>query len=107
MNLENNNLNQTNSEKDLDQQFSQLQKERACLHLREKFQKQFSRKKLPHLDKNTQYFFYQQIIKSGEEKCLCECLNSLRKVKENKYYQLSQIQKGEIKELKQKIKELT
>jgi hypothetical protein len=32
---------------DLDKQFSQLQKERACFHWREKFYQQLSKKKLP------------------------------------------------------------
>src|SRR4051794_34349104 len=99
-------MNNQENNQDPDQEFAKLQKERNCLHLKEKFYKQFSKKKLPHLDKNTQQFFYQQIIKHGANKCLCECLNSLRKVKENRYYQLSQSQQAEIKELKLKLKQL-
>src|SRR3954451_18750728 len=98
--------NQEKNNQSLDEEFAQLQKERNCLHLKEKFYKQFSKKKLPHLDKNTQQFFYQQIIKHGTDKCLCKCLNSLRRVKENRYYQLSQSQQAEIRELKNKLKEL-
>ena len=89
---------------DIDQEFAQLQKERNCFHLKDKFHKFLSKKKLPHLDKNTQYFYYQQIIKLGENKCLCECLNSIWNKREGKYYQLSEKQKEEIKELKDKLR---
>src|SRR2546423_14641521 len=98
--------NQEDNQKDLDQQFIQLQKQRQCLHIREKFYQQLSKKKTPHLAKSTQKFFYTYLIKQGENKCLCECLNNLRNIKENHYYQLSQSQRTEIKELKDQIKKL-
>src|SRR3954451_9108279 len=98
--------NQEKNNQSLDEEFAQLQKERNCLHLKEKFYKQFSKKKLPHLDKNTQQFFYQQIIKHGTDKCLCKCLNSLRKVKENRYYQLSQKYQLEIKDMTEGMRQL-